>query len=558
MEREEGVLDAKFEQEFKEAVEKIGRVRKSLCCATIDSINSDHVIVNVGLKSEVCIPVREFGEELAQLSPGDSIEVYIERVESSSGETVASYARARCERTLDELCASVDTEECFEGTVYSRVRGGYVVNLCGIAAFLPFSQIDSHMPSPGGFLGSTQQFKVVSVERDKGSIVVSYRPSASATSDSVEEGSVVEGIVKNLTDYGAFVDIGGKDGLLHVTDIAWGHVHSPGDVLKVGQKVTVKVIKMNRETGRISLGMKQLEQDPWLEAEKRILIGDIRTVETIHVQEYGVFVLLDKNIEGFVHVKEMSWYLGRQIKATDFVKVGEKFDARVLDVDRQKRRFTLSKRQVEENPWQAFVEKYPAGSVVSIEVVEKQRSGLTVKSVDNSTGFVPADEIAWGLQDQEALDSIEVGSTHQARVVSVDLYGEGVTFSVKGSVASPVQDYCKKLRKGDVVTCSVVHVLETGVIVEVKEGVRGFIRRTDLAKERGLQADRRYAQGDRVDASFVGYNKKSDTLLLSVRQREIEEEQQVMEQYGSVSSGASLKEILGGNFSEDDLNKKVK
>lgn len=540
-----------FEKEFKEAVDKLDNVSQTLRKAKVGSIDGNYVMIDIGLKSEVSIPVREFGDSIDTLSPGDTIEVFVECVENSQGETVASYARARCERTIDELCASIGTEQLFDGTIYNKVRGGYVVNLCGIAAFLPFSQVDSYVANMPGFLGSTQKFQVISVDRGKGGIVVACVKDASGEGTGFFEGSIVEGTVKNLTDYGAFIDMGGVDGLLHVTDIAWYHVQSPSDVLSVGQKVKVQIIKINKETGRISLGMKQTEQDPWVDVEKRIIIGDIRSVQVMHVQDYGVFVLLDKNIEGFIHVKELSWSLNRQVKATDIVKVGEVFDARVIDIDRQKRRFTLSKRQVEENPWKVFADKYPEGTVVTVTVVEKQEHGLLVKGPDDVKGLVAADEIDWAAEDPMA--TVTEGEQYQARVMNIDLYGDGVIFSIKESTASPAQEYCRKLRKGSVVTCTVEKVVDAGVFVNIKEGVQGFIRRTDLAKDRGLQSVKRYAQGERVDASFYAYNKKSDLIQLSIRYKEIQEEQEVVEQYGSVSSGASLREILGGTIEVSEL-----
>ena len=552
MRNDELAVDAAFEKGFKEAVDKLGNVSQTLKKATIGSIDGNYVVVNLGLKSEVSIPAREFGDSLETLSPGDTIEVFVECVENSNGETVASYARARSEKIVDEFCANIGKETLFEGTVYNKVRGGYVINLCGVAAFLPFSQVDSYLTNLPGFVGSTQKFYVVSVDRGKGGIVVSCHSEIEGEGGGFVEGAVIEGTVKNLTDYGAFIDMGGVDGLLHVTDIAWYHVQSPADVLTVGQKVEVQIIKINKETGRISLGMKQLEQDPWVDVEKRVVVGDIRTVEVMHVQDYGVFVLLDKSIEGFIHVKELSWSLSRQVKVTDLVKVGEAFDARVIDIDRQKRRFTLSKRQVEENPWQVFADKYPVGTVIPVKIVEKQANALLVEGPDGVKGIVPADEIDWSSEDPMAV--VKEGDECQARVMSIDLYGDGITYSIKESTASPAQEYCKKLRKGSVVTCTVEKVVDAGAFVFIKEGVRGFIRRMDLAKDRGLQSIKRYAAGDRVDASFYMYNKKNDLLQLSIRQREIQEEQEVMEQYGSVSSGASLREILGN--AGDFLNEK--
>ena len=250
-------------------------------------------------------------------------------------------------------------------------------------------------------------------------------------------------------------------------------------------------------------------------------------------------------------MKELSWSLNRQVKAVDIVKVGEVFDARVIDIDRQKRRFTLSKRQVEENPWQVFADKYPVGSVVAVKVIEKQENGLLVQGPDGVSGVVAADEIDWAAEDPMSV--VTEGEQYQARVMSIDLYGEGIIYSIKESVASPAQEYCRKLRKGSVVTCTVEKVVDAGVFVNIKEGVQGFIRRTDLAKDRGLQSVKRYAQGERVDASFYAYNKKSDLIQLSIRYKEIKEEQEVMEQYGSVSSGASLREILGGSIDTSDL-----
>jgi len=551
MRNEEIVVGTDFEKEFQEAFDKLDNVSHTLRKARVSAIKDGHVVIDIGLKSEVSVPAREFGDSIDELSPGDIIEVYVECVENSSGETVASYARARCERTVDELSANVGTETVFEGTIYGKGRGGFVVNLSGVAAFLPFSQVDSNVSNAPGFIGSTQKFHVVSVDRGKGGIVVACVRDKDSEGSGLFEGAVLEGVVKNLTDYGAFVDMGGVDGLLHVTDIAWYHVQAPSDVLSVGQSVTVQVIKINKETGRVSLGMKQLEPDPWIDVEKRIVIGDVRAVEVTHIQDYGVFVILDKKVEGFIHVKELSWSANRQIKAEDFVKIGEQFDARVIDIDRHKRRFTLSKRQVEENPWQQFSDQYPVGTVVSVTVLEKRERDLLVEGPDKVRGTVAGDEIDWSAEDP--FSCVEEGQQYQARVMHVDLYGDGVAFSIKESTASPAQEYCRKIRKGSVITCTVDRLVDAGVYVTIKEGVHGFIRRTDLAKDRGLQSVKRYAQGERVDASFYAYNKKTDLLQLSIRHREVREEQEAMEQYGSVSSGASLREILGGNIDANDL-----
>ncbi len=556
---EEVTLTEDFEAEFKKAVDGIESVKDSLCKAVVREIGKDTVILDVGLKSEVALSTQEFGEDLEGLTVGGVVEVYVESVGGRDGGTVASYARARCERTLNEMEDSVQKDVVFDGVIYSRVRGGFVVNLKGIAAFLPFTQVDRSHGNPSALIGKTVPCRIVSIDRARGNIVVAYRKEGqAAVSGELAEGAVVEGVVKNITDYGAFVDVGGVDGLLHVTDISWGHVQAPSDVYNVGDKIQVKILKITKETGRISLGVKQLKQDPWEDVEKRIFIGDIRHVKVIHVQEYGVFVEIEENVEGFIHVKELSWYLGKPVSAADLVGVGDSFDARVLDLDRGKRRFSLSKRQVEENPWRVFLENHPVGSVVDVTLVEVKGNTVVVKGPGDTYGFVHAAEIKWGVSEEEALESIKVGEVMQARVMNVDLYGDGVTYSIKMSTSSPAQDVAKKYRKGDVVTCTVVEVRDAGILVQTKEGVEGFVRREDLAKDRGINNIKRYAEGERVDASFVGYNKRSDMLMLSIRQREILEEKEVMEQYGSVSSGASLREILGVDLSEikDEEDKK--
>jgi len=536
-----------------------GKVVKGI----VTGIENDLAVIDVGLKSEGRVPLREFAlpGQKAELKVGDEVEVYVDRVENAAGEAMLSRDRARREAAWDKLEKEYDKGERVDGTIFGRVKGGFTVDLGGAVAFLPGSQVDIRpVRDVTPLMDILQPFQILKMDRRRGNIVVSRRAILEETRAeqrsglilSLEEGQVIEGIVKNITDYGAFVDLGGIDGLLHVTDISYKRVQHPGEVINIGDTVKVQIVRINRETQRISLGMKQLESDPWEGASAKYAIDGVFTGRVTNITEYGAFVELEPGIEGLVHVSEMSW-TKKNVHPGKIVSTSQEVEVKVLEVDEEKRRISLGLKQAQSNPWADFADKHPVGTEVDGEVKNSTEFGLFIGLDGDVDGMVHMSDIAWGVSGEEALALHHKGETVKAVVLDVDVEKERISLGMKqlerGGVAKG-GSVSGGANKGEIVTVTVLEARDGGLDVQVgDDGATGFIKRTDLGRDRDEQRPERFQVGQKFDAMVTGFD-RSKKPTFSIKALQISEEKQAVAQYGSSDSGASLGDILGAALKE--------
>ena len=519
------------------------------------SLEGDAAIIDVGLKSEGRVPLKELagpGQE-PNINVGDEIEVYVERMEDKNGQAVLSRDKARREEAWGLLEASFEKQERVTGVIFGKVKGGFTVDLSGATAFLPGSQVDIRpVRDLGPLMGTPQPFQILKIDRRRGNIVVSRRAvleesRAEARSELVsnlQEGQVLQGVVKNITDYGAFVDLGGVDGLLHVTDIAWQRISHPSEALQIGETVEVQVIRFNPETQRISLGMKQLQSDPWESVEGKFPIGSKLEGRVTNITDYGAFVELEAGVEGLVHVSEMSW-TKKNVHPGKIVSTSQQVEVMVLDVDMSKRRISLGLKQCGGNPWEEYSSANPAGTQIEGEIRNITEFGLFVGLTEEIDGLVHLSDISWDVTGEAALEGFNKGDMVKAKILDVDIDKERISLGIKQLTEDPFAGQMESHRKGEVVTCTVTATSDNGLDVSVGESLVGFIRRTDLSRDRAEQRGDRFAVGEKVDAVITNIDKKSRKLTLSIKARETAEEKQAVEDYGSSDSGASLGDILG-------------
>ena len=525
-------------------------------------IEGDAVIIDVGLKSEGRVPLKELAApgQQANVSIGDEIEVYVERMEDRNGQAVLSRDKARREEAWGILETSFEKQERVTGVIFGKVKGGFTVDLSGATAFLPGSQVDIRpVRDLGPLMGTPQPFLILKIDRRRGNIVVSRRAvleesRAEARTELVsnlQEGQVLQGVVKNITDYGAFVDLGGVDGLLHVTDIAWQRISHPSEALQIGETVEVQVIRFNAETQRISLGMKQLLSDPWENVEGKFPIGAKMEGRVTNITDYGAFVELEAGVEGLVHVSEMSW-TKKNVHPGKIVSTSQQVEVMVLDVDLSKRRISLGLKQCTNNPWEDLSTTYPVGTEINGEIRNITEFGLFVGLNDDIDGLVHLSDISWENAGEEALEGFTKGDTVKAKVLDIDINKERISLGIKQLTDDPFASQADAYRKGEVVTCNVSAVTDNGIDVTIGENMTGFIRRTDLSRDRAEQRADRFAVGEKVDAIITSVDKKTRKLSLSIKARESVEEKQAMAEFGSSDSGASLGDILGAALAKKE------
>jgi small subunit ribosomal protein S1 len=522
------------------------------------AIENEMVLIDVGLKSEGRVALKEFTGpgRGGEIKPGDTVEVYLERMEDKNGEAQLSREKARREEAWTQLEKNFQANERVTGVIFSRVKGGFTVDLNGAVAFLPGSQVDIRpVRDITPLMGSPQPFQILKMDRSRGNIVVSRRAvleesRAEARSElvaSLKEGQVLQGVVKNITDYGAFVDLGGVDGLLHVTDIAWRRINHPSEALHIGQTVKVQVIRFNPETQRISLGMKQLEADPWEGVELKYPAAARFRGRVTNITDYGAFVELEPGVEGLVHVSEMSW-TKKNVHPGKIVSTSQEVEVMVLDVDPQKRRISLGLKQCLPNPWEAFVEKYPVGNELQGEVKNITEFGLFIGLPGEIDGMVHLSDLDWNRPGEEAVNDYKKGDTVKVRVLDVDVEKERISLGIKQLATDPFESSLANLKKGDIVTTTVTAVADGGIEVTVGD-LPGFIRKAELSRDRAEQRPDRFAVGEKVDAKITALDRATRKLTLSIKAREVEEEKKAMAEYGSSDSGASLGDILGAALS---------
>lgn len=519
---------------------------------TVIALDSDAATVDVGLKSEGRVPLKEFGADVT-LAIGDSVDIYVERYEDREGLIKLSRERARREEAWTDLEKSYNDGERVTGTIFGRVKGGFIVDLAGAVAFLPGSQVDIRpVRDVAPLMGNPQPFQILKMDAQRNNIVVSRRAVLEETRSearselisNLSEGQILEGMVKNITDYGAFVDLGGVDGLLHVTDIAWRRINHPSEALQIGETVKVQVIRFNAETQRISLGMKQLETDPWDGVGSKYPVGAKFEGRVTNITDYGAFVELEAGIEGLVHVSEMSW-TKKNVHPGKIVSTSQEVEVMVLDVDSEKRRISLGLKQCSDNPWDSFLATHPSGTEVEGEVKNITEFGLFIGLTGDIDGMVHLSDLSWDTTGEEAITGFSKGDMVKAKVLDVDVEKERISLGIKQLTDDTVGAALSGIKKGEVVTCEVTTVKDGGIEVKVNGDIPGLIRKSDLSRERSEQRPDRFAAGEKVDAKVTQVDAKTRKLTLSIKALEAEEEKKAMAEFGSSDSGASLGDILG-------------
>ena len=551
-----------FAELLDQSFQEMTSIEGSVVTGTVLSIEKDMILIDVGLKSEGRVPIREFGndEDEIKIKAGDNVEVFIERLEDANGQAILSREKARREESWVNLEKALEKQQRVNGVIFGKVKGGFTVDLEGATAFLPGSQVDIRpIKDLSVLMGTPQPFQILKMDRRRGNIVVSRRAvledsRAEARTELVanlEEGQVLQGVIKNITDYGAFVDLGGVDGLLHVTDISWKRINHPSEALQIGESVQVKVIKFNDETQRISLGIKQLTEDPWLKVFERFPIGSKMSGVVTNITDYGSFVELEDGIEGLVHVSEMSW-TKKNVHPGKIVSTSEKVEVMILEIDVQKRRISLGIKQCIDNPWEKYKTENKIGDTIEGEIRNITEFGLFVALSEDIDGLVHLSDISWDGNGDELIKDFTKGTSVKAKILDIDIEKERISLGIKQLTEDLTSTELGNLTKGSIVTCTVSVISDKGLDVSVGDNISGFIKRNDLARERSDQKTERFGVGDKIDAMVTNIDKKLRKVSLSIKAKEIEEEKKVMEEYGSSDSGASLGDILGAALAKKD------
>ena len=550
-----------FEALLKESFEIDTPEEGSVVKGKVIAVEAGFAIVDVGYKMEGRVELKEFADpgEAPKVAVGDEVEVFLRQVENSKGEAVVSREMARREEAWDRLEKAHTNDERVDGAIFGRVKGGFTVDLGGAVAFLPGSQVDVRpIRDAGPLMGMKQPFQILKMDRRRGNIVVSRRSileesraeQRAEVIGNLAEGMDAEGVVKNITEYGAFVDLGGVDGLLHVTDMAWRRINHPSEILTIGQSIKVQVIKINKDTHRISLGMKQLEEDPWSIVEAKYPLESTHKGVVTNITDYGAFVELEAGVEGLVHVSEMSW-TKKNVHPGKIVSTSQEVEVMVLEIDDAKRRVSLGLKQTMRNPWEVFAESNPEGAEVEGEVKNITEFGLFVGLQGDIDGMVHLSDISWDERGEDAIQNFKKGDIVKAIVSEVDVEKERISLSIKALGGDKFAEATGNVKRGSVITVEIKSIEEGGIEVEY-EGMKSFIRKSDLSRDRGEQRPERFSVGDKVDVRVTNIDNKTRKLGVSIKAREIAEEKEAVEQYGSSDSGASLGDILGAALKTDD------
>ena len=550
-----------FEKLLNESLDSSTPKEGEVVNGSVIAIEAGQAIIDIGYKMEGRVDLREFSipGQPPEISIGDTVEVYLEKVEGSRGEALLSREKARREEAWDRLEKASGKNEKVDGVIFGRVKGGFTVDLGGAIAFLPGSQVDVRpIRDTNSLMNFSQPFQILKMDRRRGNIVVSRRAILEESRaeqraelvGNLAEGSIADGVVKNITEYGAFIDLGGVDGLLHVTDMAWRRVNHPSELLNIGDTIKVQVIKINKDTHRISLGMKQLQDDPWSDVEKRYPLGSNHTGRVTNITDYGAFVELESGVEGLVHVSEMSW-TKKNVHPGKIVSTSQELEVMVLEIDTEKRRVSLGLKQTKGNPWENFAESNPVGSNVEGEIKNITEFGLFVGLGEDIDGMVHLTDLDWNKSGEEALEIYKKGDLVKAKVTDIDIEKERISLSIKALEKDPYEDTVSGLKRGQVVTVTISNLQENGVDVEYN-GINSFIRRSDLSRDRSEQRSDKFVVGDKVDVRITNIDKANRKVSFSIKAKEIAEEKEAVQQYGSSDSGASLGDILSVALNKED------
>lgn len=553
---------AELYEEFIKSEKQEGSVVKG----RVIRIENDVVIIDIGLKTEGRVSIKEFTNPQGQVSikVGDEEEVYLERFENAGGEAVISYEKAIRQRAWKELEANYKDGDIINGVIFGRVKGGFTVDISGVVAFLPGSQVDIRpIKDIGPLMNISQPFQILKMDSKQGNIVVSRRSileesrkeERSEMLSKIAEGMILDGTVKNITDYGAFIDLGSVDGLLHVTDISWKRITHPSEVLSLGQKIKVKIIKFNEETKRISLGVKQLEGNPWEGIEIRFPKNTKCKGTVTNITDYGAFVEIEPGIEGLVHVSEISW-TKTNAHPSKYLSVGQEVEVMILEIDAEKHRISLGMKQCEDNPWELFAMSHPVGSLMQGEVKNVVDFGLFIGFPNGVDGLVHISDLTWEDNPEAELKNYTVGQSVEVKVLGIEPGKERISLGIKQKMDDPKQRLFEGLKKGGQVTCVVADVKEEGIEVTINDSIKSFIKRADLARDRVDQRIDRFAVGDKVDARITMVDKTKGSVSLSIKALEVAEQKKAIEEYGSADAGASLGDILGAALESSGSAKK--
>lgn len=557
-----------FGKLFEESLKRSGKNEGGIVKGAVVAVEKDMVIIDVGLKSEGRIPLREFaiGGGSTELRPGDEVEVYLEKIENRNGEAVLSREKALREEAWVKLERACTNNERVEGVIFGRVKGGFTVDIQGAVAFLPGSQVDIRpIRDVGPLMNIPQPFQILKMDRKRGNIVVSRRAILEESRSEqreqllgkISEGQVLDGIVKNITDYGAFIDMGGIDGLLHVTDISWKRISHPSEVLSFGQTVKVIVTKFDQATKRVSLGMKQLESNPWQGADVKYPVGTRLRGKITNITDYGAFVELEPGIEGLVHVSEISW-VKKNAHPSKLVSVSQEVDVVVLDIDASKHRISLGMKQCEENPWAKYADKVKVGDMIEGEIRNITDFGLFVGLEGDIDGLVHHSDLSWSQPGDAAIKNYKKGDKVKAKILAIDIEKERISLGMKQLENDPFESEFEGIQKGATMTCQVLESRDDGIAVKVTDNIQTFIKKSDLARERQDQRPERFAVGDRIDVKITSLDKASRKVGASIKALEVDEHKKAISEYGSTDSGASLGDILGAALDEAKEGKSKK
>jgi small subunit ribosomal protein S1 len=529
----------------------------------IVEVGQDYVIVNVGLKSEAVIPSEQFKNEKGEIevSVGETVEVALDSVEDGSGETRLSREKAKRARTWTRLETAFEKQEVVIGIITGRVKGGFTVEIDNVRAFLPGSLVDVRpVRDPSYLENKPLEFKVIKLDQKRNNVVVSrravveqeYSAERSALLDNLQEGAAVKGVVKNLTDYGAFVDLGGIDGLLHITDMAWKRVKHPSEVVKVGEEIDVRILKFDRERQRVSLGLKQLGADPWQNIARRYPANTRLFGKVTNIADYGCFVEIEEGVEGLVHVSEMDW-TNKNVNPAKVVHVGQEVEVMVLDIDEERRRISLGVKQCKTNPWKEFAENYNRGDKVSGQIKSITDFGIFIGLAGGIDGLVHLSDISWDLPGEEAVRSYQKAQQVDAMVLSIDPDRERISLGIKQLAKDPFSAYIAEHPKNSIVKGLVREVDAKGAIIDLGNGVDGQLRASDISRDRVEDARLVLKVGDEVEAKFTGVDRKGRSISLSIKAKDIHEEQEAMQNYRTDSpTGTSLGDLLKEQISGQD------